>query len=208
MSLLSTYPKAETMHNKPDWCWLTMQCFVRNSFKWVVKGIPGFLTCRQLRYIWYNKQSNQHTPSSICVWCQSVSERCCMDCFSLQKLHEWALVASDISTSLWLLFYSPPIPSIFFTLSIPYTTPTHPLNTSHPFRRWKELHQTSSCSRAKCPSTTLNSPGYLKPLPPASLTPLSPIFVLTSSIRSFSASVSTVSHCRCFISEGAFSLIS
>ncbi|CAI5646953.1 unnamed protein product [Oreochromis niloticus] len=37
---------------------------------------------------------------------------------------------------------------------------------SSPFQvaYWKELRQTSSCNRAKCP----NSPGYLKPQPPVS----------------------------------------
>lgn len=47
-------------------------------------------------------------------------------CFSLQKLHDWLLVASDIFfESLWLLFYSPPFPSICLTLSIPYPPPYH-----------------------------------------------------------------------------------
>lgn len=116
---------------------------------------------------------------------------------------------------------------------LPSPSPTPPLPTPPPpptpLRRWKELHQTSSCSRAKCPSTTLNSPGYLKP--PASLIPLSinsvlfnipgSYFFYSPSLSSFlssssshmaslhqPASVSAVSHCRCFISERAFSLIS
>ncbi len=111
---------------------------------------------------------------------------------------------------------------------LPSPSPTPPLPTSSPpptpLRHWKELHQTSSCSRAKCPSTTLNSPGYLKPLPPTSLIPLNSInFCSASSLLPFlsstssyihtaslhqPASVSAVSHCRCFISEGSFSLIS
>lgn len=61
-----------------------------------------------------------------------------------------------------VLFPLKPFRLLFFTLSISVTTPSHPLTTSQLFRHWKELHQTSSCSRAKCPSTTLSSPGYLK----------------------------------------------
>ena len=53
--------------------------------------------------------------------------------------------------------------------SLPSFYPPHPSPPSNPVRPWRELHLTSSCSRAKCPSTTLNSPGYLKPLSPASL---------------------------------------
>lgn len=78
-------------------------------------------------------------------------------------------MARGISWSLWQLFYSPLFPSIFFLFS------SHPLTTSQLLRRWKELHQNSLCSRAKSLSTTLSSPGYLKP--PASLMPRSSDFV-------------------------------
>lgn len=52
---------------------------------------------------------------------------------------------------------------------------SHPLTTPQLLRRWKELHQNSSCRRAKSLSTTLSSPGYLKT--PASLMPRSSGFV-------------------------------
>lgn len=127
---------------------------------------------------------NQHT--SVCVWCESVSERCCVDQTSLTLFSPnkgfligslWRETFPNHSDYCFIPLHSLPSFFFFLTLSIPVTTPTHPLTTSQPFRRWKELHQTSSCSRAKCPSTTLSSPGYLKHLPPASLIPLNSVFV-------------------------------
>lgn len=102
-------------------------------------------------------------------------ERCCVDQRSLTLFllteASW-LAPGGIRHFFWITLTTVLFPTIPFHLFDPF----HPLPTPLPsptlFRRWKELRQTSSCSRTKCPSTTLNSPGYLKPLPPASLVPL------------------------------------
>lgn len=126
-----------------------------------------------------NQQCDQHTWLCLCLALKRKWEMLCapkiLDTVSPYRsfmIGSWWHQTFFLITLTTVLF-----PTIPFHLFDPF----HPLPTPLPSptlsRRWKELHQTNSCSRTKCPSTTLNSPGYLKPLPPASLVPLNSIFV-------------------------------
>lgn len=54
-----------------------------------------------------------------------------------------------------------PLPSVIALHLLSSLLPTPP-TAPHLLRPWKELRLNSSCSRAKSPSTTLRSPGYLQ----------------------------------------------